>query len=264
MGGATTFSRLFRRLSVLVPCAVIGATAAVVVPAGAAASVDLDQCRNGGALASSPCDATGWHNGNLNPQQAHYVEGQSAPYRLVMDELPLNTDITVVLGYDIKHGGKHAIDFLTHYDRLEPHSGHSAEDVLPLDGVTGVSGTVGTFPIPAPSSALSPVAGQPTAAFNALPAGERLMTLFGGTISAMAYLVQGDLNDAGNAESQINVTFKADSAKAVLAWGGHIATAADWGAGSSAAGVSGSPYHMRAESWTLGNGKLGNQDRSMS
>jgi hypothetical protein len=137
--------------------------------------------------------------------------------------------------------------------------------VLPTSG-TGVSAAVfDTFPIPAPSSTGSPVAGQPTASFNALPAGERVMTLFGGDITAMAYVSQGSLT-AAQAETRISVTFTVTSPNAVLAWGGHIGSREDWGfvggVPRSAGGISGSPYHMRTISWNLTN--LGNTDRSMS
>jgi hypothetical protein len=258
--GATAFPRPIRRLSVLLACSVVGA-AALVFPAGAAgagnsnSSLNLDQCRNGTVAVPDDCDAGGWDNGNLNPQQAHYTEGQSAPYRLVMEDLPLGEPVTVTVEYDIKRGGKHAIDFLTHYDRLPD------TDVNPTDGVTGVTGTTDTFAVPAPSSAGSPMAGQPAAAFNALPAGERQMSLFGGDITGVAYVSQGDLASTGSAATRISVTFVADSATAVLAWGGHIASSEYWGAGNSASGVSGSPYHMSVVDWTLGN--VGNQDRSM-
>jgi hypothetical protein len=245
------------RLSLLLACSVTGA-AALVLPAGAAPtspSLNLDQCRNGAAASPENCDSTTWNNGNLNPQQAHYVEGESAPYRLVMENLPLGQNVTVVLEYDVKHGGKHAIDFLTHYDRLP------GTAVFPIAGVTGLSSTVSTWPVPAPSSTGSPVAGQPTASFNALPQAERVMTLFGGTLSGMAYGTQGDLASTGNSSALMSVTFQADSATAVLAWGGHIASSEDWGAGNSAGGVSGAPYHMAIDSWTLGN--VGSTDRSM-
>ena len=49
----------------------------------------------------------------------------------------------------------------------------------------------------------------------------------------------------------------------MLAWGGHIASRQDWGAGESAVSISGSPYHMRF----LGFGDEqmgGNQDRALS
>jgi hypothetical protein len=134
----------------------------------------------------------------------------------------------------------------------------------PLTGVSGVSGNITKWAIPAPSSVGSPVAGQPTDSFNALPAGERVMTLFGGTISNVAYNVEGDLT-AAKSETRVDITFTVDSETAVLAWGGHIASRVDWGFDNgdpmSAGGISGSPYHMRLIDWNLNN--LGNQDRSL-
>ena len=236
---------------------------------GFAQTADLDQCRNGSAGLPSDCVAngsTGWVNGNAGASSAHYLESLSIPYRVVMTGLPLGTSITLTLGYDTKHSDKHAIDYLTHYNRLEPHFqfGHLAETVNPTSGVSGVSATVGTFAIPAPSSTsscASPVLNQPTISFNALPAGERLMTLFGGTISAMAYVSQGCLTDSA-AATQISVTFTVDSSTAVLAFGGHIASRGVWGSGNSAANINGSPYHMQLIGWSLGS--LGSQDRSLS
>lgn len=228
---------------------------------------DLEQCRNNSSSTPSNCidlgGGSGWVKGNAGSSQAHYVEGFSAPYREVMTNLPTGTPITITLGYDIKHSNKHAIDFLTHYDRLQPHSvfGHSAETIDPVDGVSGVASTTTTFPIPAPSSVGSPISGQPTTSFNSLPAGERLMTLFGGTINNVAYVSEGNLSDA-QSETRIAITFTADNSTAVLAWGGHITREIDWGINNSAGGISGSPYHMRQISWTIGN--LGNQDRSLS
>src|SRR5437899_1254594 len=228
---------------------------------------NLDQCRNGSASAPQDCiDASGplgWENGDANATQAHLLEGYSMPYRVVMTDLPTGTAITLDIGYDIRNSGKHAIDYVTQYQRLEPHTffGHPAETVTPTSGVSGISSTTTTFAIPAPSSAGSPVAGQPTASFNALPASERVMTLFGGTISGVAYVSEGSLT-ASQSETVIRVTFTAASATAVLAWGGHIAQASVWGAGNSASGINGSPYHTRLKTWSLGN--LGNQDRALA
>jgi len=230
-------------------------------------AANLDQVRNGPK--SSPISPGNWVNGNLNPSQSHYIEEYSVPYRAVLTDLPTGTEIVLTIGYDIKHSDKHALDYLTHYDRINDPShvstfGHSDEDIDPLIGVTGVSSTVTTYAIPAPSSVGSPVAGQPTASFNAIPAIERVMTLFGGTISNVVYAVQGDLS-AAKAETRVTITFTVDSTNAVLAWGGHIASRLDWGYDGddpmSAGGISGSPYHMRLIDWNLNN--LGNQDRSL-
>lgn len=229
---------------------------------------NLDQVRNGPATA--PVSPGDWVNGNAGPSNAHYIEGYSIPYRCVMTDLPTGTPITLTLGYDIKHGGKHALDYLTYYDRINIplHNdvfGHSAETIDPLIGVTVSTVTMTTFPIPAPSSAGSPVPGEPTTSFNSLSDWEKLMTLYGGTITGISYVSQGDLT-ASKSETQLSVIFTVDSSTAVLAWGGHIASRTDWGyepGGDprSAGGISGSPYHMRLIDWSLNT--LGQQDRSL-
>ncbi|MGH3064748.1 MAG: DUF11 domain-containing protein, partial [Gaiellaceae bacterium] len=268
-----TVGTLQRRVAVgmVLAASMAAVSLLVLLPDGArsaplAAAANLDQCRNGASAAPADCVDTdpnlGWVNGNAGSTNSHFVEGYSIPYRATLTEIPTVSSITLTLGYDIKHSGKHALDYLTHFDRLEPHApfGHGAESIDPLSGVSGVSSTVSIFAIPAPSAAGSPAAGQPTNSFNALPAGERVMTLYGGTIDAISYVSQGDLT-AAQAETQIAVTLTADSPTAVLAWGGHIASVNDWGAGNSASAVSGSPYHMRLISWSLDG--LGQQDRSL-
>ena len=232
----------------------------------AKAAVSLEQCRNGAASGPNNCEAlggsSGWVNGNVGGSQGHLLEGYSIPYRAIMTDIPTGSSITLVLGYDIKHGGVNALDYLTHYQRLLPHGvfGHAAETVDPWDGVNGLSGTITTFAIPTPDTANSPVPGQPATSFGLLPATERVMTLNGGTIANVAYTSQGDLT-ASQSETRIAITFTADSSTAVLAWGGHIARGDEWN-GASASAISGSPYHMRAKGWNLGN--VGNQDRSLS
>ena len=242
---------------------------AMIMPIGIALAappgIALGQCRNGSASAPNNCvdlgGSSGWVNGNVGATQGHLIEGYSIPYRAVITNAPTATSITVVLGYDIKHSSANAIDYLTHYDRLLPHGffGHPVETIDPISGTSAPS-TFTTFAIPAPSNAGSPVAGQPTTSFNGLPAAERLMTLYGGTITAMAYVSQGSLT-AAQSETQISVTFTLSSANAVLAWGGHIGRGDEWN-GASASAISGSPYHMRLKAWNIGN--VGNQDRSLS
>ena len=268
-----TVGTLQRRVAigVLLAASTAAVSLLVLLPGGArsaplAAAANLDQCRNGASTSPANCVDTdpnvGWVNGNAGSTNSHYVEGHSIPYRATLTEIPTGSAVTLTLGYDIKHSGKHALDYLTHFDRLEPHApfGHVAEAIDPLSGVSGVSSTISTFQIPVPSSAGSPVAGQPTNSFASLPVGERVMTLYGGSIDGISYVTQGDLT-AAQAETQIAVTFTADSPTAVFAWGGHIASSSDWGAGNSASAVSGSPYHMRLISWSLDG--LGQQDRSL-
>jgi hypothetical protein len=82
------------------------------------------------------------------------------------------------------------------------------------------------------------------------------MTLYGGTITGISVPFDGDPN-----EKRVTITFTADVANPVLAWGGHVAWQGEWGAGLSAGGIQGSPYHMRLKDL---DGAGGNQDRSLS
>jgi len=222
-----------------------------LAPMFAPPKADLDQVRNGSF--DAPIDPPDWVNGNAGASNAHYFEGQSIPYRLKLSNISVGGHIAVI-EWDIKHSSVNAIDYITYYDRI-------AENVLPCLGVAGCNpGTFTTFPIPAPGSVASPVAGQPTASFNALPAGEKVMTIYNGTITGLVYLSEGNLN-AAQASTRMQITFNATSPTVVIAWGGHIAAAGDWGAGHSAAGISGSPYHTRLISF---DGSGGNQDRSLA
>ncbi len=269
-----TSSRLFAMV------AVISASLALAGSALAGPSASIEQVRNGEATAPlTPVPA--WGTGNCGASNSHYLESHSTAYRAVMDGLP--TDGTVVeltIGYDVKRSGSYALDYLTHFQRLLPHVlfGHREPEVIdPLSGITGVGSLVTTAPIPLPTRNLlvdpdgpdpDPAALQPVTSMAALPEAERVMTLYGGTLVDVSYVTEADVSLATNSsESQVRVRFTASSPKAVLAWGGHIACRWDWGFNAdgtprSAAGISGSSYHMRLVTWSLGN--LGNQDRSMS
>lgn len=243
------------------------AHAATLVPlAPFKASANLDQVRNGAVgcdqtVPNSCNDPADWVNGNAGASNAHYQEGQSIPYRLVMTGLSLGSH-SVVIQWDVKHSSANAIDFITHYQRINESvqpcgpSNHP-EDIVP--GCDPASFT--TFDIPAPTGVNSPVVGQPENAFNALPVAQRRMTMYNGTISSMVYTnPQGDLS-AAQASTTMTVNFTNTNSTVVMSWGGHIARALDWGTGNSASGISGSPYHTRLISL---DGSGGNQDRSLA
>ncbi|HXG65727.1 MAG TPA: hypothetical protein VNO70_11520, partial [Blastocatellia bacterium] len=237
----------------------LGLTAGAAMPPP---SADLDQVRNGSAAA--PINPADWVNGNAGPSNAHYAEGYSIPYRIKLFNLAVGPHV-VEIEWDIRHSSKAALDYITHFERINNPShlgafGHVAEDIDPTIGVAGVSAAVfNTFAIPAPSSAGSTVAGQPTTSFNALPAAERVMTIYNGAITSLSYVSQGSLT-ASQSSTRLRIEFNAADPTVVLAWGGHIASQADWGAGNSASSVSGSPYHTRIISL---DGSGGNQDRSL-
>ena len=73
------------------------------------------------------------------------------------------------------------------------------------------------------------------------------------------YATEGSLG-GDTAVSRLQLDFVATGSTVVLAFGGHIASRLDWGAGNSAADIGGSPYHMRMVSF---DGAGGNQDRSV-
>ncbi len=220
-------------------------------------AANLDQTRNGAY--GSPLDPPSWVNGNAGAQNAHYLEGHSIGYRLVLSNLAAGAH-TVVIGWDVRDGGKHALDYLTHYQNLLPHSqfGHAAETLDPLSGLGLGGASVSTAAIPAPAQIPT---GLPFSYYQLQAAGREMMTLFNGTsLDNLSYVVQGDRTLA-HAETQLAITFHTTQPTVVLAWGGHIASQLDWGAGTSAVNINGSPYHTRLISL---DGSGGNQDRSLS
>jgi hypothetical protein len=230
-------------------------------------AANLDQIRNGSA--ASRTDPADWVNGNAGASQAHYREGYSIAYRLVLTNLA-NGPHNVKIEWDIKNGGKNAIDYITYYNRINSPNhfvvfGHNPEVIDPTgaapgsdskDLVTGLTTTT-PFQIPRPNNTSPTTA---TASFEALPLAERQMTVYNGTGVVMTYDSEGSLA-ASNSSTRLNIAFSTSMPTVVLAWGGHIASAQDWGAGNSASSVSGSPYHTRLISL---DGTGGNQDRSLS
>jgi len=215
--------------------------------AGANPSAALDQCANDPAPSprTDGCiaNANEWDNGNLGASKSFYQEGDSIPYRLVMDNLPLASH-TVTIEWDTTKSSKHAIDYLTTFNR-------TVVTANPCLGVTPCTSST-TVPIPTDpqvtGAGITPVAGN--------------FTIWGGTITAVsAYSYAGGTGFIGDKSARITITFTATQANPVIAWGGHIATRADWGIGNSAVAISGSPYHTRLDNL---DGSGGNQDRSLS
>ncbi len=207
--------------------------------AGGNPSADLDQCANGPASSPpTPCD---WVNGNLGASKAQYLEGESIGYRMRFGNLDTAAAHTVTIEWDATKQGKHAIDYLTSWDRS-----------VSGDPCAGVSGSVcasapGTLAIP--QDAHVPFAQIPGA-----------FALYGGTIDSVSgYSVSGSYSS--DSSTSISIHFHASVANPVLAWGGHVGDHHDWGSGLSAISVPGSPYHMRLLDL---DGSGGNQDRSLS
>ncbi|MEN6551187.1 MAG: DUF11 domain-containing protein, partial [Candidatus Cryosericum sp.] len=224
----------------------------------AAVSANLDQGSNGSV--TSPISPVNWVNGNLNSTKAHYEEGDSVPYRIVLTGLSAGTHV-LTIQWDTRNSGKNSLDYITQYDNIGGFGGvgNVPEVVDPTSGITGLS-SPSTFPIPVPSTVGSSVAGQPATSFNSLPAAKRVLTIWNGAITSAVYGTQDSLSGASGSSS-LDITFTSSAATVVVAWGGHIASPEDWGLGNSASDISGSPYHTRLLSF---DGSGGNQDRSLS
>lgn len=225
----------------------LGIVAAAAFPAAASAAqtVNLDQCANGAAATPEVCSGSAWINGNLNETKSHYAEDDVVPFRAVFSGLAAG-EHTVTIRYATTKDGKHAYDYLASYDKTE-----SGAEPCGTGGPTCPAG-VDTESIPEDPALAGHVA-------SAAHAGD-VFTLWGGTIdSVSAYAPAGD--PAGDSSNGLTITFTSTDPNPVLAWGGHIASHLDWGPGSSAAAIPGSPWHMSLDEFD--GGPAGAQDRSL-
>ncbi len=207
------------------------------------ANPDLDQCANGPQSGPYlPCTGANWQNGNLNGGNSQYVEGQSVTYRSIYTGTVGNSG-SLLIEYDTTKSGKHAMDYLTSFDRTNT----LGDGNDPCNGVAGCSlGTFTTFPIPTDSDVTNGPNGIPGGGddITQVPGN---FTLFGGTITSVsAYGLSGVYT--GDSTRSITVNFTFNSANVVLAWGGHIARRFDWGINWSAIAIPGSPYHTAVNS----------------
>jgi hypothetical protein len=216
-------------------------------------SANLDQCANqngpGNPPTPSPCDSsdpTDWVNGNLGASKARYVEGASIPYRVVfggMDILDSNNQPaphSVTIKWDTTKSGKHAIDYLTSFNRT----------VTTADPCAGVSGC-GAFTEPIDNIPQDLQVTDPSKCGASVSQIAGKFRLYGGTITSVDAYTYPD-NDTnpypsttcfdGDKSASVKIHFTTTTQTPVLAWGGHIATRQDW-PGASAVNIPGSPYH---------------------
>ncbi|MEO5984562.1 MAG: hypothetical protein ABIP80_03595, partial [Ferruginibacter sp.] len=220
-------------------------------------AVNPDQAVNGRATA--PISPVDWINGNVNESKSHYVEGQSIPYRIQITGLIAGQHYTHTFCYDITKGGKHAIDYLTSYQRI-------SETVDPTSGLTGYTFTE-NYAIPTTGGTGPALYYDETAGFQnqlTTAGGTQYFSIYNGDITNAVYSSIGNENSTGDQSTCITISFIASSDKVLLAFGGHIATEANWGDGNGATGISGSPYHLHVGdvSWIEGGctKTIGNQD----
>ena len=226
----------------------------------------LEQCGNGGRSVpqvQDPCNVNNdWVTGNVNNAKAHYREGDSVPYRLDITGLAPGVPTYVTFGWDTTKGGKHAIDYITSYDKTENASNpNGPSQAIPCAGLNPVICPPanilgdGEFAIPPDPNYSGAV---PAPNFPQESANQKIK-IWGGTITGLARPVAcGDdsapipdnVNPyrlcgtyAGDSATGITVLFTPTGSEVVLAWGGHIAKRLDWGVANGATSISGAPFH---------------------
>jgi hypothetical protein len=229
---------------------------------------DFEQGQNGGVglPRKSPID---FARGNSNATKSHYSEGNSVPYRIEIDDLLPNTRYRVLISFDVKKSGKYALDYITGFQNLQSNIGDNPEFVNPLRGTSleSVSGLViSTIAIPAPvfsnssvfntkasqsfttlktPAAFNPETTSPVSTLSAQVRDKGNIALWNGTLNSIAYVGTVNMSPQDvTASFEVVFTKANNTRKVVLAWGGHIASLQDWGQGSSASAIPGSPYHM--------------------
>jgi parallel beta-helix repeat protein len=215
------------------------------------ASADIDQCANGptGVVTSCPGSGSGgdWQNGDLNRTNSAFREGDSVPFRIKF--AGTSGSNTVSLSWLVIKSPKHAYDYLTTWKR-------TVTGANPCDGVPGcvLASPTSTFPIPT----------DPTVAASCGFVGFQVpgvFTMWGAVITSVsAYGLSGCAPTASDQTNTITITFTATTSTPVLAWGGHLASEANWGAGTAAGSISGAPYHMGLDACSF---NCGAQDRSI-
>ncbi|MBK9078705.1 MAG: hypothetical protein IPL91_06005 [Hyphomicrobium sp.] len=245
-----------------------------------AGDVRIDQWSNGPAPDADGVGAQNeiWQNGNLNSNSAHYAEGEAVPYRAVVDDLEAGVVYTLVIQWDTLQGSAYALDYLTTYDFSFSGTNHPLEpDPVPTTGVTDLSSaTVQQVAIASDSQLLTGFnTGATTDGLGSgTPSGTQYFTVFGSTSNLSTGPITYNA-DFSQASTTITFTYTGSetntSDSVVIAWGGHIASTAEWNDDpgenvETASDISGSPYHMRLLS-IIEDGttiSLGNQDRSLS
>ncbi|MDI1325099.1 MAG: S8 family serine peptidase [Algoriphagus sp.] len=210
-----------------------------------AQTIKLEQGQNG-SVDGDPISPVNWAAGNSNSGNSHFFEGQSIPYRMTISKLRAGAH-TVEIEWDTRVSGKNAIDYITSFNRI-------CEIVIPASGVPNFGS------IPAPNG--TP---QPSASFNQLSEADKKIAIYGGTINEIKYVQQDDISGTTGI-TRLSISFTAiggngPSNTVIFAWGGHVASALDWGVNNSASSISGSPYHTRVIS--LDGKSYGGQDRSV-
>ena len=236
-----------------------------------------DQCSNddGDGYASGDPGCR-WTNGNLQRNNSTYSEGDATVQRLWLTDLAPGSH-TVTLKYGTTKGGKHAYDFLTQYNWSETYV-----DKTELCQATSGGGTItGCTGWPENTLGIPPDGNVPDTIEGQSPGG-RVFTMYNGFMDSATFpaIVSGTACAtpggacSGDSETVVTITFDvgagapansqdctANGCSVLLAFGAHISRQADWGTGTSAVYISGSPYHVALDQ--VDGASVGQRDNQM-
>ena len=182
----------------------------------------LTQCENGGSPSTATnCDA--WIGSVLNATHNHYREDQSVPQRAQLTATD-TSDYAVNVTYDVINHGDHAYDSLATWNVTQ-----TTAD--PCQGLTGAfltlcqTTTPTTFQMQSDPTPLGPVGAGISNVTSAheLPATSRQWTIYGGTITAAATIV----NPGTTATATITLHDNTVGGPMILLFGGHLAVGGD-------------------------------------
>ncbi len=246
--------RARRRAAAIGLVTLLASVAPLTNAAASSVNVDFAQCANGSPFTSG-CN---WINGDLNGQNSTYYEGDATTQVVRLSGLAAG-QYTLELSYATTVKSQHAYDFLTNYN--ESNTFLSApQDVCAMASraadVTACEASavsVTSTPIVQDSS-VAPTVGSLSAYSNG-----SYQMIGGFLVSATAPTVATVSNGT---DSTVSVTFvvggtggqattgitsgsgSSTTYSAYLTFGAHVASEVQWGPGSGAGSISGSPYHV--------------------
>jgi hypothetical protein len=188
-----------------------------------------------------------WQFGDLNRSNSAYHEGEAVPFALRVDNARPGAAYTLGIRYDCLHGGPSGYDYLASYDR-----DRGAAPAL-------ASGGPGSS---LPDTSIS-IPDDPSISFDDDDGGRRFQAWGASFISTPdgpdpATVCRAERGQ--KAEKSLELQFRALADTVFILWGGHLASALDWGEGKGAASISGAPFHMKLD--VPGPG-VGERDRSI-
>jgi uncharacterized repeat protein (TIGR01451 family) len=238
---------------------------------------NYQQCANDQAGSTTPtqdptdCVPQGWINGILNAQNSQYSEDQVTAQRLGLD-IPSGsptTGRTITIRYLARKGqggvGNHAYDYLATWNYTQT----NADRCQDLAAADCPGGPASTFPIQSDPTVVadSNGAGSSTA-LHELPQANRMMTMYGGTITGVSAPVHDNASGSGDDYATITVTYSvastATDTKVQLLFGGHLAASVGprgWGIGVGSSFINGGPYHIRIDQ--VDGTSIGNRDNQI-